>query len=94
MSTIKGWTLITDAEERGILVLGKRGKDLILLNLKSLSVSEVALYWKEPENSREILEFFTNSFNGFKKFLIDLLEVRFDVVKVEINTETNELFFI
>jgi predicted RNA-binding protein (virulence factor B family) len=81
-------------DENGIWVLGKRDKELCLLNLESLSVSDVALYWKSTDNPEDILKFFTNSFNGFKKFLIDLLKVKFEVVEVEINTETNELFIL
>ena len=86
--SIKGWTLITE-DENGIWVLGKREKELCLLNLESLSVSDVALYWKSTDKPEDILKFFTNSFNGFKKFLIDLLKTRFEVVEVEINTETS-----
>jgi hypothetical protein len=81
-------------DKEGVWVLGKREDKLCLLNLESLSVSEVALYWKETGDPEEVLKFFTNSFNGFKRFLIDLLKVRFDVVEVELNLETNELFFI
>lgn len=90
---VRGWTLITE-NETGIWVLGKQDKELCLLNLESLSVSDVALYWKNTDNPEDILKFFTNSFNGFKQFLIDLLKPKFDIVEVEINTETNELFFI
>ena len=81
-------------DKEGVWVLGKREKELRLLNLESLFVSDVALYWKETEDPEEVLRFFTNSFNGFKRFLIDLLKVRFDVVEVELNLETNELFFV
>ena len=91
--SIKGWTLITE-DENGIWVLGKREKELCLLNLESLSVSDVALYWKSTDRPEDILKFFTNSFNGFKQFLIDLLKPKFEVVEVEINTETNELFIL
>ena len=91
--SIKGWTLITE-DENGIWVLGKREKELCLLNLESLSVSDVALYWKSTDRPEDILKFFTNSFNGFKQFLIDLLKTKFEVVEVEINTETNELFIL
>ena len=90
---VRGWTLITENED-GIWVLGKREKELQLLNLELLSVSDIALYWKNTDNPEDVLRFFTNSFNGFKKFLIDLLKTKFEVVEVEINTETNELFFI
>lgn len=93
VSIVRGWTLIMEDKE-GVWVLGKREKELRLLNLESLSVSDVALYWKETEDPEEVLRFFTNSFNGFKQFLIDLLKVRFDVVEVELNLETNELFFV
>ena len=91
--SIKGWTLITE-DENGIWVLGKREKELCLLNLESLSVSDVALYWKSTDKPEDILKFFTNSFNGFKQLLIDLLKTKFEVVEVEINTETNELFIL
>lgn len=91
--SVRGWTLITE-DENGIWVLGKREKELCLLNLESLSVSDVALYWKSTDKPEDILKFFTNSFNGFKQFLIDLLKTKFEVVEVEINTETNELFII
>ena len=91
--SIKGWTLITE-DENGIWVLGKREKELCLLNLESLSVSDVALYRKSTDRPEDILKFFTNSFNGFKQFLIDLLKTKFEVVEVEINTETNELFIL
>ena len=91
--SIKGWTLITE-DENGIWVLGKREKELCLLHLESLSVSDVALYWKSTDRPEDILKFFTNSFNGFKQFLIDLLKPKFEVVEVEINTETNELFIL
>ena len=91
--SIRGWTLITE-NERGIWILGKKNKVLCLLNLESLSVSDIALYWKETTNPEDILKFFTNSFNGFKAFLIDLLKEKFDVVEIEINPETNELFFV
>ena len=90
---VSGWTLITETEE-GILVLGRKNKELCLLNLNSLSVSEVALYWKDTDKPEEVLKFFTNSFNGFKEFLIDLLKPKFEVVHVEINLETNELFIL
>ena len=90
---ISGWTLITETKE-GILVLGKKDKELCLLNFDSLSVSDVALYWKETDNPEEVLKFFTNSFNGFKQFLIDLLKPKFEVIHVEINLETNDLFIL
>jgi hypothetical protein len=90
---VSGWTLITETEE-GILVLGKKNKDLCLLNFDSLSVSDVALYWKETDNPEEVLQFFTNPFNGYEKFLIDLLKPKFEVIRVEINLETNELFIL
>ena len=91
---VRGWTLITENEE-GIWVLGKRGNELCLLNLESsFNVSDVALYWKSTDKPDDVLRFFTNSFNGFKQFLIDLLNPKFEVVEVEINTETNELFII
>ena len=91
--SVSGWTLITEDEE-GIWVLGKHDKELCLLDLKTLNVSDVALYWKETKDPEDILKFFTNSFNGFKQFIIDLVKTKFDVVQVEINTETNELFFL
>lgn len=92
--SIRGWTLITENEE-GIWVLGKRENELCLLNLESsFNVSDVALYWKSTDKPEDVLRFFTNSFNGFKKFLIDLLKPKFEVVEVEINTETNELYII
>ena len=85
--------MITE-DDKGIWVLGKREKELCLLSLESLSVSDIALYWKATNKPEEILRFFTNSFNGFKRFLVDLLKTKFDVIEVEINTETNELFII
>lgn len=91
--SVRGWTLITE-DEKGIWILGKKDKELCLLELGSLSVYDVALYWKETSNPEDILKFFTNSFNGFNEFLIDILSPKFDVVEVEINTETNEIFFI
>jgi hypothetical protein len=93
VSIVRGWTLVTETEE-GIFVLGKKTGELCLLKLESLSVSDVALYWKETGDPGEVLRFFTNSFNGFKRFLIDLLKPKFEVVEIEINLETNELFFV
>ena len=94
VSVIRGWTLITE-NEQGIWVLGKREKELCLLNLECpFNVSDVALYWKSTDRPEDVLRFFTNSFNGFKQFLIDLLKPKFEVVEVEINTETNELFIV
>ena len=92
--SVRGWTLITE-DEKGIWVLGKREDKLCLLNLESsFNVSDVALYWKSTDKSDDVLRFFTNSFNGFKRFLIDILKPKFEVVEVEINTETNELYII
>jgi len=92
--SVRGWTLFTENEE-GIWVLGKRENELCLLNLESsFNVSDVALYWKRTDKPDDVLRFFTNSFNSYKQFLIDLLKPKFDVVEVEINTETNELFII
>ena len=92
--SIRGWTLITE-DKKGVWVLGKREDKLCLLNFESsFNVSDVALYWKSTDNPEDVLRFFTNSFNDFKRFLIDILKPKFDVVEVEINTETNELFII
>ena len=92
--SVRGWTLITE-DKKGVWVLGKREDKLCLLNLESsFNVSDVALYWKSTDNPEDVLRFFTNSFNDFKPFLIDILKPKFDVLEVEINTETNELFII
>ena len=73
----------------------EREDKLCLLNLESsFNVSDVAIYWKSTDKPEDVLRFFTNSFNGFKKFLIDIIKPKFEVVEVEINTETNELFII
>jgi len=91
--SISGWTLITETRE-GILVLGKKENKLCLLNLESLSVSNIALYWKDTDKPEEILRFFTNSFNGLIIEDIDFLEPKLDIIHVEINIETNELFIL
>ena len=92
--SVRGWTLITE-DKKGVWVLGKREDKLCLLNLESsFNVSDVALYWKSTDNPEDVLRFFTNPFNDFKRFLIDILKPKFDVVEVEINTETNELYIV
>ena len=76
--SVRGWTLITENEE-GIWVLGKRENELCLLNLESsFNVSDVALILEKYGQARDVLRFFTNSFNGFKQFLIDLLKPKFE----------------
>lgn len=89
--SISGFALITERAD-GIWIMGLENDIIQLMNLKTLQVSNICLYYKD-DSPYNIIKFFSTGFNS-RQVDTEVVETKFDTVKVEINLEKNELYFI